>query len=230
MKRFGNYTISVVAALAFSTPLLAQEYSEAPELAELVAAGSLPPVEERLPANPLVVEPFEMVGSYGGVWRSALKGSYDTGWIRRTIGYQPLVAFNYDWDEIVPNVAERFEVNDDATEFTFYLREGHKWSDGEPFTAEDLDFALKVMSSPDYTGRKTNVPLAGATGEVVNETTFKIKLEQPNGLFLQRMATVEARSSLMLQSTTAANCFPKSTPDANAVALERGFENWSQAI
>ena len=43
MKRFGNYTISVVAALAFSAPLLAQEYSEAPELAELVASGSLPP-------------------------------------------------------------------------------------------------------------------------------------------------------------------------------------------
>jgi len=176
MKHLLNWAIPLTAAVALAGTAMAQPYQEAPELAVLVAEGQLPAVEERLPANPLIVNPIEMVGTYGGVWRSALKGSFDTGWIRRTIGYQPLVAFNYDWTEVVPNVAERYEVNEDATEFTFYLREGHKWSDGEPFTAEDLAFALKVMSSPEYTGRKVNVPLAGATGEVVDPTTFKIKL------------------------------------------------------
>ena len=230
MKKFRILAIPFAAACALAGSALAQDYQEAPELSALVADGSLPPVEERLPANPLVVEPIEMVGSYGGVWRSALKGSFDTGWIRRTIGYQPLVAFNYDWTEVVPNVAERFEVNDDATEFTFYLREGHKWSDGEPFTAEDLDFALKVMSSPDYTGRKVNVPLAGATGEVVNPTTFKIKLESPNGLFLQRMATVEGPFIVNAAKHYCGDLFPETNPDANAVAQERGFDNWSQAM
>lgn len=230
MKRIENCVIPLIAAFAFAAPAAAQEYKEAPELAELVAAGSLPPVERRLPTNPLVVEPIEMMGTYGGVWRSALKGSFDTGWIRRTVGYQPLVAFSYDWTEVVPNVAERFEVNEDATEFTFYLREGHKWSDGEPFTADDLDFALKVMTSPDYAGRKVNIPLGGVTGDVVNETTFKIKLEEPNGLFLQRLATVEGPFIVNAAEHYCGPLFPEINPDANAVAQERGFDNWSQAI
>ena len=44
-------------------------YNEAPMLADMVAAGDLPPVEERLPDNPLVLEPFEEIGTYGGTLR-----------------------------------------------------------------------------------------------------------------------------------------------------------------
>ncbi|MYI41310.1 MAG: hypothetical protein F4063_05120, partial [Chloroflexi bacterium] len=41
-------------------------WGEAPMLAEMVAAGELPPVEERLPAQPAVVQPLEQIGEYGG--------------------------------------------------------------------------------------------------------------------------------------------------------------------
>jgi len=44
------------------------QYNEAPMLAEKVAKGELPPVEERLPENPLVIEPVEGIGQYGGTW------------------------------------------------------------------------------------------------------------------------------------------------------------------
>jgi len=87
-------------------------------------------------------------------WRSiahlALKGTFDTGWVRRTVGYQPPVAYDDACTEVVPDVAERFEANDDPTQFTFHPRKWHKWSKGEPFTAEDLVFALNLMKSPAY--------------------------------------------------------------------------------
>src|SRR5690606_20533100 len=87
---------------------------EAPMLAERVASGDLPKVEERLPANPLVVEPAERVGTYGGTWSNPLEGPDLVGWLQRTIGYEGLVRWRTDWSgapgtvDIIPNVAESF--------------------------------------------------------------------------------------------------------------------------
>ena len=66
---------AALAVLLTAAPSLAQQ--QAPMLEELVTAGSLPPLEERLPANPLVVTPVESVGTYGGTWHSALRGGLD---------------------------------------------------------------------------------------------------------------------------------------------------------
>ena len=114
-------------------------FEESPALKALVDAGTLPPVEERLPANPLVLTPLESVGTYGGTWRTATFGGGDSE-IERTIGYTRLARWNPEWTQVVPDIAESFEVNADATEYTFTLRAGTKWSDGEPFTADDLVF------------------------------------------------------------------------------------------
>lgn len=223
--------VSLAALVALAGPALGQAYSEAPDLKAAVEAGTLEPVEARLPKTPFVVEPIEAVGTYGGTWRSALKGTYDTGWVRRTVGYQPLVAYDYEWTKVVPNVAERFEVNEDATEFTFYLREGHKWSDGEPFTAEDLKFALDVMRSPAYGGRKANgFDWEAISSEVVDPLTFKITLDAPNGLFLERLATVEGQFIVNAAKHYCGKYFPEVSPDANDTAKAAGFDSWTQAI
>src|SRR5262245_47579362 len=67
-----------VGALAVGETALAQgRYKEAPTLAELVKAGKLPPVEQRLPETPLVVPTVERVGEYGGTWRRAFLGPAD---------------------------------------------------------------------------------------------------------------------------------------------------------
>jgi len=50
---------------------MVSEFSEAPMLADLVASGDLPPVEERLPVNPLVTVPYDSVGEYGGTMYTA---------------------------------------------------------------------------------------------------------------------------------------------------------------
>ena len=129
-------TVAGLAALALSAGLgLAQDYKEAPMLAELVGAGTLPPVAERLPEAPMVVEPFEGVGEYGGTWRLIMNSPSDVSTPVRTIGYENFTRWktwmpDQEQADIVPdvvmNVAESVDVNEDASEYTFHLRPGHE--------------------------------------------------------------------------------------------------------
>jgi peptide/nickel transport system substrate-binding protein len=142
-KRFLLLITLSVVALSGVLPGVAQDmtYNESPMLAELVAAGELPPVEERLPANPLVVEPLEEIGTYGGTLRrgSANASSYLTENFTReplTMWQMPLPSAGPP----LPNLAESWEYNDAGTEVTVHLRQGVKWSDGTPFTSEDIEF------------------------------------------------------------------------------------------
>jgi peptide/nickel transport system substrate-binding protein len=168
---------------------------EAPSLAERVQAGELPAVAERLPANPLIVEPVESLGQYGGTWRSSLRGGQDTAWLTRILGYDYLVRWDLNWEEVIPNLAESFEVNEDATEYTFMLREGTKWSDGEPFTADDILFWYEAVLVDEEYSATHPVPSWLVSGnepvvvEKVDDYTVKFKFAVPNGLFVQRMAT-----------------------------------------
>jgi peptide/nickel transport system substrate-binding protein len=168
---------------------------EAPMLAERVQAGELPPLEERIPANPVVLEPVESLGEYGGTWHSGLRGGQDTAWLTRILGYDYLVRWDPNWEEIIPNLAESFEASEDATEYTFTLREGTKWSDGEPFTADDIVFWYQdVLVNEDYEAIHPVPSWLLANGEPVvvekvDDYTVKFVFPAPNGLFLQRLAT-----------------------------------------
>lgn len=129
---------SLCLTMALGLPASALE--EAPMLKEMVEAGNLPPLEERLPANPLELEVVEQPGEYGGTLRRAILGGGDQHNMVRIVGSENLVRWDADWQEVRPNIAESWEVSEDATTFTFKLREGMKWSDGEPFTADDILF------------------------------------------------------------------------------------------
>jgi peptide/nickel transport system substrate-binding protein len=125
----------VLGAFTFPVPTTAQgTYSEAPALAQLVKEGKLPPVAERLPKKPLVVNATQ-VGTYGGEWRMGMRGGTDDPSFYRIVTYENLVRWTPNRDDIIPNLAESWEINKDATEYTFHLREGMKWSDGVPFTS-----------------------------------------------------------------------------------------------
>src|SRR5262245_57614779 len=130
------------AVAAIAGPALAQAAKEAPELAKLAAEGKLPRLADRLPAEPLTIT-VEKVGRYGGALRRGLRGSADHNGILRMVGNQGLVRWNLSFTEVLPNVASRWEVNGDSTEFTFFLRKGMKWSDGKPFTADDIVFSIE---------------------------------------------------------------------------------------
>lgn len=127
---------------------------EAPMLADLVTAGSLPPVEERLPATPLVLEPVESDGTYGGTLRM-VAGDDGLGWLRMTVGVEGLVKWERDVSGVRPNILESWEWNDDATELTAHFRQGIKWSDGEPFTADDYLFWWNEMVLDESIGLST---------------------------------------------------------------------------
>lgn len=169
---------------------------EAPTLAERVANGELPPVSERLPVSPKVVEPVERPGTYGGTWRAALVGGQDNAWLSRTLGYDFLMRWSPDWSGVEPNVAESVDANEDATEFVFHLREGMKWSDGEPFTADDLVFWYEdILVNEEYrAAHPIESWLQDGEGdppvvEKIDDYTVAFHYEAPHGLFLQHLAT-----------------------------------------
>ena len=99
------------------------EYKEAPALAEQVKAGKLPPVEQRLPENPLVVPVVEKVGEYGGVWRRAFLGPADANNYVRVV-YDALFRFSPDGAKIEPKIAAGAEPSADYKVWTIKLRKG----------------------------------------------------------------------------------------------------------
>ena len=115
-------------------------FSEAPQLAALVKSGDLPPVEERISRSPLVIEPLDEIGKYGGIIRRANTGPADFSNGIRMAGNDKLLHWDYTGSNMIPQVAEAWEVSADGRETTFHLREGMKWDDGMPFTADDFMF------------------------------------------------------------------------------------------
>src|SRR5216684_6055983 len=120
--------ILLTLAVGFYTPrpsrVLAQgAYHEAPELADLVKAGKLPPVAERLPENPLVVDTVESIGQYGGVWRRGFLGPGDFNNYHRIV-YDALVRYSPDGTKVEPKLASSVEPSADYATWTVKLRKG----------------------------------------------------------------------------------------------------------
>ena len=217
-------TCTIGAALGFE---------ESPALKALVDAGSLPPIEERLPANPLVLTPLESVGAYGGTWRTATFGGGDSE-IERTIGYTRLVRWNPEWTEVIPDIAESVEVNADATEYTFTLRAGTRWSDGEPFTADDLVFWNEhVLRNTEITPSAPAWLTAGGEPvkvEKIDDNKVVFKFAAPNGLFLMNMATVRGADILAASPEHYLRQFHKdfNAEGIDALVSAAGAADWVQ--
>jgi len=178
--------------LTLSGGAYAAEYKEAPGLSELVKGGKLPPVAQRLPEAPLVLTPVEKTGKYGGTWRQALMGGTDS-LIERSVGYTRLIRWNRAWTAVEPDVAEKVDVKPDGTEYVFHLRKGTRWSDGAPFTADDLVFWYQdVLMNKELTPsvprwlRSGNDPVIV---EKIDDVTVKFRFTGPNGMLLENMAT-----------------------------------------
>ena len=115
-------------------------FRDNPLFAERVKAGQLPAVAQRLPQEPLVVVPYEECGKYGGTLRG-LSRALESGSAEVLSWRQVnLVRLSDDLSTIVPNVARSWTWSEDRRQITFALRKGHRWSDGAPFTADDVVF------------------------------------------------------------------------------------------
>lgn len=185
-------------------------------------------VNERLPEEPLVVVPYEEIGVYGGQLEGLSLGPESGNSEYMSWRHANLMRFADDLVTIVPNLAKDFEVNEELTEFTFYLRKGHKWSDGHPFTTADVQFWWEdIIMNEELTPSVAAYWVFGGEPmqlEVVDEVTFKFKTVAPApGLlpWLARTWILPAAPRHILETKHI-----KYNPDINAEAAEAGFPSW----
>ncbi len=216
---------------ALLSPLSAWAFQEAPMLAERVTAGALPPVDERLPASPEVITPLDSIGTYGGTIRRVLGGSSDHNSFLRIVGPQGLTRWKPDFSAVVPNVAESWEVNEAGSEFTFKLREGMKWSDGAPFTADDIVFFVDdLLNNPEfYPSPPSRFVVAGETmkAEKIDDQTVKLIFAAPYGTFLTELATPLAQEPVIWAKHYCQQFHPTYNTDVQAmVDASEAVEDW----
>ncbi|HLP08552.1 MAG TPA: ABC transporter substrate-binding protein [Opitutaceae bacterium] len=210
-------------------PWSASVYREAPEFAQLVAAGKLPPVEQRLPRNPMLVEPEQQLGTYGGVWHLAMVGD-ERLFMRRVMAYENLVRWDRDWTRVIPNVAQSFEASADARTFTFKLREGMRWSDGQPFTSADIVFWYDAVYRHEEFAEE--IPTSLRLGpeafriEAPDEYTVVFHFAEPEGLFLQRLATLHGAFPTGYPRHALARFHKDYNPDIERLVASEGATDW----
>src|ERR1041384_3007479 len=153
-------------------------FKESPQLAELVKAGKLPPVAERIGQDPLVIKPLQSVGKYGGTWRAGFTGPADF-WngFRCCSGPDHLMFWDYTGDKVVPNLAKSLEMQDGGKTWLLHLRRGMKWSDGKPFTADDFVFWYEdVYKNKDLVPTPTAyLAINGKQGAIEKVDTYTVR-------------------------------------------------------
>ncbi len=211
-------------------PAMAQDVSlvETPVFAERVASGEMPPVAERLPAEPSVAE-METLGRHGGQMRLLMGRAKD---IRLLVvyGYARLAKYVPDLS-IQPDILKDVVVRE-GREFTLHLRRGHKWSDGHPFTAEDFrfywdDIANNEEVSPIGLPAVMMIGGEGPTFEVIDEVTVRYTWNRPNPYFLPSLA--RASPFYLYRPAHYLKQFHASYRDSEELAglvEEQGQRNW----
>lgn len=168
---------------------------EAPDLAARVAAGELPPLEQRLPAEPFVMVAVEEPGQYGGDWRQVHLGAPDR-MQNMYLMQEHLGRWNRDHSKVIPSVAKGWEWSSDGRTITFHLRQGMKWSDGDDFDADDFLFWYEDMIRyPALSDRIDDQELmvGGELAELekIDQHTFSITFAVPNYIFEEMLPSYE---------------------------------------
>lgn len=210
------------------------EFQEAPMLAELVAAGTLPPVEERLPApsDVYVVEPVDAIGKYGGVARTASSVPTHAGGDTQLQSFPNFVKGNPELNAIVPHILKDLTHSEDTRQWTLHLRQGMRWSDGHPFTADDIEFwYFDVLLNEDLTpvvgvnwrDRLTN---AVATFERVDDYAVTFGFDSPTPFFAETLVHFQD----IVAKHYLSQFHPSYTdPDVlDQLVADAGFDTWYQ--
>ena len=189
--------LSIFASVALFAVMFTQTslgYSESPLLTELVRKGELPPVELRLPKNPREIDFVSRnlsIGKYGGSIRMLMARAKDARQMT-VYGYARLLIFEPKNFEYQPDILESYDVVN-GKKFIFKLRQGHKWSDGKPFTSEDFrywweDVANNIELSP--VGPPTMMKVEGQIPKfkIIDKFTIQYEWDKPNPDFLSALA------------------------------------------
>ncbi|HML46556.1 MAG TPA: ABC transporter substrate-binding protein [Clostridia bacterium] len=225
MKRLLGLTLAILLLIPAMGALA--EYGEAPGLSDMVAAGDLPPVEERLPKEPYVSTAKE-IGVYGGIFRGAgfgpTHGQLDTEGMR----FIGLLRVLPDMTTVEPFLLKDYAINEDFTAYTLFFREGTKWSDGEPFTADDvLFFYDDIIQNKEVTPALPTKWRLCTGFEKVDDYTVKITFSEPNPSFLVAMQKGGPGDWIWAAKHHLQQWHIDYNPDAGKLAKEEGFESWA---
>ncbi len=238
--------LQVVAAAAEAARMAAEDaqelalanittYNEAPMLAAMVANNELPPVEDRLPADPVVMHPSgreAQIGQYGGTMRRCHRSS--DHWTYGYIAPEGMNRFAQDGRTLIPSIAKAWWSSEEDRVWTFKIREGLKWSDGAPFTMEDFLFEYEdVILNDDLMPAKPSKLMSGGEVvqfEVLDDTTIQFRFKEPFADFPDVAAQLNrARSleqTLWAPKHYLKNFHIKYNPKANELAAAEGFSSW----
>jgi peptide/nickel transport system substrate-binding protein len=233
MKRRYLKFAAIGLALAMPAAAGAQMLVEPPSLAPLVEGGKLPPLAQRLPDTPVVLamdQPGQSIGRHGGTLNTIMARSKDVR-LMVVYGYARLVKFDRNLN-LVPDILERIEVKDGKI-FTFYLRPGHKWSDGQPFTTEDFRYYWEDVANNDLLSPIGPSALLRVDGELptvtfIDKTTLRYAWSKPNPAFLPALAGARPfyiyRPAHYLRKYHARY---NDTEKLNAKAKQKGQRSWA---
>jgi peptide/nickel transport system substrate-binding protein len=195
MQTFARVVLATTALILLTWSARAQSpvLVETAVLADKIKAGEMPPVADRVPAEPAMAV-FDTkgtsIGKPGGTLDMLIEKPQD---IKRmsAFGFTRLIGYDRQYT-LQPDLLKAFEVVEGRI-FTFHLRKGHKWSDGEPFTTADLlyywnDMALNAELSPAGPPREMLVDGKLPLVEAVDDVTIRYTWDQPNPFFLPAIA------------------------------------------
>lgn len=205
----------------------------------MTAAGKLPAVAQRIGQDPLVIKPVHSIGKYGGEIRRGYitAGDFNNGTFFCT-GPDSLLYIDYAEKNIVPNLARGFELSKDNKELTLHLRRGMKWSDGQPFTADDIVFWYESMYLNHAITAESSV-LAKTTVKKIDDVTVQYISTEPYPQLPRVLAAETDLGGPTAGGKTGQGGFaPKhylskfhpdftSEKEANRIAGAAGFANWS---
>lgn len=224
---------ALITFLAATVPAAGADYTEPPFLAKAVADGALPPVAARVPKEPAIIAldgPGLAPGRYGGDLRMLMSQPRDTR-LMVVFGYARLVGYDKSW-RLVPDILAGLDVKEGRI-FTLRLRQGHRWSDGAPFTSEDFrfyweDIANNEELSPAGPDNFLRVDGQVPKFEVIDETTIRFTWQKPNPFFLPALAG--ARPEYIFAPAHYLKQFhPRYTDPAKlaSMAAASGQRNWA---
>ena len=209
--------------LAFSGDPQAESFN-----ARIEGNPPLPPIAGRLPEEPLVVAPYDEIGKYGGILRGISKATESATSDLLSVRHVNLLRYADDLQTVVPNVAKKYEWNSEFTELTFTLRRGHKWSNGDPFTASDIAFWYNdvILNKDIYPETPTRWLFGDKPAKVtaVDDSVVRFAFSVPAPGIANRFAVDYGQPFLpkrfLSQFHAAYNA------DADNLAKERGFKKW----
>ncbi|MAS38271.1 MAG: hypothetical protein CL610_30015 [Anaerolineaceae bacterium] len=211
------------------------QYTQSPMLDSLVESGELPPVAERLPLEPLVVEPVSEIGVHGGTMRFAEANA--SMWSASTLRQAGLFQYDMNNVEITVDMAKDFYFNDDLSALTIVLREGLKWSDGAPLTTEDIlfwweDVANNEELSPNGPGSFWTFEEGPVVFEAAGPYELTIQFPKPYPIILDRLGRTYFSSDpqLFAPKHYLQQWHADYSDEAASLAEEEGFEDWTQAF